>query len=229
MKKIYGYKEKDVINLAAYINARKTETLGEIFEKFAENYGKAKGTVRNLYYALAKLSAKDKEFCDEYLGGVPIAVSKIKTFDEKEEKFVVKNVLFGVSEGKSVRKTIMEMTGGDAKKALRYQNKYRNALKNNPELIAEAVKEIKEETGGSVNVSKKVPNTSPAALNELKREINGLVERIAVKTKRENEYLKSRVKTLETENLRLNSLLYGSKRAGALKYFSENGGRDAIN
>ena len=74
MEKIYGYKESDMTELAEFLRGRKNETLTKTFEAFAQSSGKAKGTVRNLYYALAKLSASDKRFCDEHLGGKALKV-----------------------------------------------------------------------------------------------------------------------------------------------------------
>ena len=232
MQKIYGYKEKDMIELAAFIGGRKGETLSAVFEKFAEKSGKAKGTVRNLYYALAKRSATDAEFRDKYLGGEKIAVSVIKEFDGEEEKALLKSVLRGVAEGKSVRKSIAELCGDDAKKALRYQNKYRSVLKRKPDLIAQAVKEIKDETGRVVAFAAR-PETSHAIpefpFERLKREINGLVERISLKTRRENQALKERIKSLEAENAGLHALLSGENKSGALKYFLRDKSREILN
>jgi hypothetical protein len=66
MEKIYGYKEKDVFALANFIKEKGELPLSTLFERFGAINGKAKGTVRNLYYALAKKSNADKEFCQKY-------------------------------------------------------------------------------------------------------------------------------------------------------------------
>lgn len=233
MEKIYGYKEKDIICLAKFLKTRKCETLSATFESFGKSYGKAKGTVRNLYYALAKLSAIDAGFCEKYLGGEPIAVNAVTEFGAEEEKELLKKVLCGVKDGKSVRKCIAEISDGDAKKALRYQNKYRSILKNNPDLVAETVKEIKAETGETVKLKSgetKIKEVLPDfQFERLKKEINGLVERISFKTKRENEFLKDRIKKLENDNIRLSAMLYGGKKTSALKYFASGKSRDMLN
>lgn len=233
MEKIYGYKEKDIISLAKFLKTRKCETLSATFESFGKSYGKAKGTVRNLYYALAKLSAIDSDFCEKYLGGTPISVNVVTEFGKSEEKNLLKTVLCGIKDGKSVRKCIAEMSDGDAKKSLRYQNKYRNILKNNPDLVAETVKEIKDETGETVKLKNEEPKIKDVLpefrFERLKKEINGLVERISFKTKRENEFLKDRIKKLENENIRLSAMLYGGKRTSALKYFASGKSRDMLN
>lgn len=232
MEKIYGYKEQDLIALARYIGENKRETLSATFTAFAKRSGKAKGTVRNLYYALVKLSLKDADFRDKYLGGKPLSVNTSVAFSREEERNLVKNVFLKVQTGKSVRKSISELACGDEKTALRFQNKYRSVLKNDPALVANIVEEIKSETGKTVSI-RRYKSPATAAQNEritaLKREINGMVERISLNLRRENEFLKLRVKKLETENLRLNSLLFGGKKRGALKFFSNDGDNDAIN
>ncbi len=145
MEKIYGYKERDIVGLAEFLKSRGSESLTKVFESYALKYGKAKGTVRNLYYALAKLSKEDQRFCQEYLGGQPISVSPIIEFDDGEERSLIKKIISAKCDGKSVRRAINDLAEGDSKRALRYQNKYRNAIKNKPTLINEIVDELESE------------------------------------------------------------------------------------
>ncbi len=223
MEKIYGYKEKDVYALAEFIKEKGETSLSNVFEKFGALYGKAKGTVRNLYYAVAKKSNLDKEFCQKYLGGKPIKISKIEEFSKQDEKQLIKDILIKKNKGKSVRSIIMEMANGDAKTALRYQNKYRNAIKNNPELINEIILEINSQ-GEKVSIENNMHKksiVSDAQFNKLKSEIDSLVEKISSKIKKENQYLKERINRLENENLKLISILYGSPNpTDARKFFS---------
>ena len=233
MNKIYGYKEQDVIALAEFIKDRGNKSLSQTFREFAELHGKAQGTVRNLYYALAKLSKEDEGFCLKYLNGKPLSVSKIEGFTEEEEKDLVKKVLIGRGDGVSARGVIMSLSNGDGKIALRLQNKFRNAIKNKPRLVAEVVKELKDEgkTVGATNEKESsLDLISERQMLKLKREINGLVGRIAIKVRRENEYLKERVNCLERENLRLSTLLYGEgKRVGAMRFFKAREDDSALN
>ena len=223
MDKIYGYKEQDVFALAEFIKDKNESSLSSLFEKFGAINGKAKGTVRNLYYALAKKCKTDKDFCQKYLSGKPIKISKIVEFNKQDEKELIKNIILQKNEGKSVRSIIMEMANGDAKLSLRYQNKYRNAIKNNPILIAEIISEINTEGKRlSVEITKQSKNIiSDMQFNKLKNEIDALVQKISSKVKRENEYLKERVARLESENLKLISILYGNQNpTDARKFFS---------
>lgn len=223
MDKIYGYKEQDIIGLANFLKQHKGQSLSSLFEQYAILNGKAKGTIRNLYYALAKRSSEDKAFCDKYLDGKVIAVSKIIEFDGVEEKALIKKILIERQNGKSVRSTIMDLSSGDGKVALRYQNKYRNAIKNKPLLISQIIEEIKKE-GHVIKIEdekqSKQSVISNAQFEKLKNEIDNLANRLSAKLKKENEYLKQRIGVLENENLKLLTLLYGNEKpADARKYF----------
>lgn len=232
MEKIYGYKEKDIIGLAKYLEVNKGRSLSSVFQGFADVHGKAKGTVRNMYYALAKYSTKDKEFCDKYLGGKPLSVSKIVEFDPNEEKELVKKVLSGRKEGRSARSVIMELSDGDIKKALRYQNKYRNAVKNNVRLVSEVIAELRSDGREDFIITepKMKETVSDVQFKRLKAEIDNLIGRISAKLRRENEYLKSRVATLELENIRLNNLLYGNNKAiDAIKFIGRHSDKNVLN
>ena len=225
MNKIYGYKQADVIGLAKFIRDRKGVNLTESFIKFAQKTGKSKGTIRNMYYALVKHSLTDKEFTAKYLGGTPLVVNKIVEFDEKTEQNLIEQILILKSQGKSVRGAILELANGDSTLALRYQNKYRNILKNQPERIKERAKElgIKE----IVNPYNKLPEVQYL---RLKQEIDGLVDRISLKINTENQILRERISMLEAENDRLNKLVYSNFNSNsALGYLKKGKDKKAIN
>lgn len=222
MEKIYGYKEKDVIQLAKFISERKDKTLTKTFKEFAVEHGKSKGTVRNLYYALAKLSNKDQEFCDKYLNGQPIFVSEVENFSKEQEKELVKKVLLLKHQGKSVRNAINILANGEAKLALRYQNKYRNFIKTKREELNLLIEEIKKENGITIELEtiKTQEYFNEFQLKRLKTEINGLVSRISQELQKENQMLKERINFLQNENLKLNRLLYGTNTP--IEYFSKH-------
>lgn len=227
MEKIYGYKQDDVIKLAEFLKERKNQRLSSVFENFAQENNKAKGTVRNLYYALAKKSTEDSEFCLKYFDGKPLSVNKIIEFTEEQQKSLIRKVLLMKKQGRSVRSAIMELADGDAKLALRYQNKFRNEIKNNPELV----KSIALEIGDSVheltnNFSGKI---SDAQFKRVKSEINGLVDRISLKVRKENVLLKERIGVLERENQKLYALLVDKNKIDAIKYFRLKDQRSLLN
>ena len=230
MEKIYGYKEKDVKGLAEFIKNRGAKSLSSVFEDYGDYSGKAKGTVRNLYYAIAKRSAEDGEFCSEFFGGKPLKVSKITGFDEKEERTLIKKILTAKEQGKSVRSIIMELADGDGKLALRYQNKFRGAIKNKPRLVAEVVEEMKRDgiKVTALTLADRASSIVPdQTLNKLKREVDLLIDKIALKTRKENQLLKDRVSALERENARLISLIQTT--SSAEKFFKNRETKEYIN
>ena len=223
MDKIYGFKQKDIEQLIERLENRKGRPLSRVFEEFANETGKSKGTVRNMYYALARKSREDENFTEKYLGGKPITVQKISEFAESEERELVKRVLLGRKEGKSARRIIRELADGDEKKALRFQNKYRNVLKRNQPLLGELSEEIRAESGVSpetIGIRSNTKIVSDVMLRRLQNEINALIERISGKLKRENACLRSRLGELEVENMRLRNILYGEGKAA--RYFTKN-------
>lgn len=232
MEKMYGFKEKDVLSFIQYINENKGKSLSQIFGEYALINGKAKGTVRNLYYAIAKQSATDNEFCAKYLNGKQLSVGQIVQFDKRQERELIKKVLLAKQQGKSVRSEVMGLANSDAKLALRYQNKYRNALKNKPELIKQIVLEInKDKKAGERNLCAPEKSiVSNEQFEKLKNQIDSLVLRISSSLRKENACLKERIKLLEGENLKLMSLLYGSAKPNDTeKYFVRLNSKQFIN
>ena len=232
MEKMYGFKEKDVLSFIEYINNNKGLPLSQIFSEYALINGKAKGTIRNLYYALAKQSAVDSEFCNKYLNGKPLSVGQIIQFDAKQEKELIKSILLARQKGRSVRSEIMLLANSDAKLALRYQNKYRNAIKNKPELINQIVLEINKENNANTDIVGAPIKSivSKEQFEKLKNQIDSLVLRISSSLRKENACLKERIKILEGENLKLMSLLYGTNKPNNTeKYFVRLNKKQFIN
>ena len=160
-----------------------------------------------MYYALAKVTKEDNCLKEKYLKGSAITVNEIVGFTKEEEKELIKQILTLKSQGFSVRKAVYQLSNNNVKLALRYQNKYRNALKNKA-LIEEALKEINFNSKNVLPFIKPKKTTYESSIEKLKEEIDGLVERISFKQKQENERLKEKIATLETENLKLSNLLF---------------------
>lgn len=199
MSKIYGYKEKDVKELYGFLKENEGKPLTEIFRLFGEKQGKSKGTVRNLYYAMAKKSKEDESFFREFSGGTILSVKKNEKFDSLEEKELIDKILALKEKGKSVRSAVNYLSGGDAKLALRYQNKYRSVMAKG--------RLISARSRGAKALLKKIrlpDGIKDAGFSEenlivLKAEINALYDRLFSGLKKENEYLKSKVAALEKE------------------------------
>ncbi len=224
MQKIYGFKESDVSGLAEFIVNNKNLPLSRLFKEYSVLSGKAQGTVRNLYYAIARLSVSDKEFCDKYLGGEELTVSKNQEFSKDNEKWLVEQILECKSKGLSVRSAVYKLANNDAKLALRYQNKFRNLCKNNSELMEKtsANQRSCEKIENSELINQRISKIPQTLIAKLKREIDGLIEQISDKARRENIQLKKRIGFLEAENLKLtNILLLGERDVKVSSYFTK--------
>ena len=206
MTKPYGFKMRDLTALAEFIKGGGLNggTLTDGLKVYAIKSGKAFGSVRNLYYALAKYSKSDAAFSAEHLCGKQIKVAKPREFSQ-EENSLLNKMKEQVKRGVSVRAAAFSVADGDAVKALRFQNKYRNLCKKAP------------------------AKTPPPFLAEsyacdfsflrLKREINALIERLSGEAAKENAALKKEIYVLRSEN----QILYRKlreKNHGAAEYFS---------
>ena len=219
--KINGYTEEEAKTLVEYIwkGKKSGKTLTSLFASYGEKHGRARGSVRNYYYALMRSADKDERVM-KLLDGKELTVEKIREFTDEETDAALKSILAEKSKGISVRRAIMNVTGADTKLGLRLQNKYRNVLKKQPEKIERAEKELGIASGlarGAEGRNRDVSATGTVSAEvssgggkiaprgeflkrRLEREINLLYERIAGALREENGRLKA-------ENERLKKML----------------------
>ena len=187
MNKINGYTQEEARAFVQYIYAgrRAGRTLSSLFEGYAQKSGRAKGSVRNYYYALLR-STGNKEV-RKLLRGTDLQAQPVQAFSDEETDRVLRAILAEKSKGISVRRAVLNLAGGDDKLMLRYQNKYRNVLTKQPERI----KELMQECGGG------------RAVRRVEKEIDGLYDRLASDLREENLRLREKVKQLTDENAAL--------------------------
>ena len=208
MNKINGYTEEEAKNLVEFIKAgkQKGKTLTYLFETYGLKHGRAKGSVRNYYYALMKNEKSDERIV-KLLDGSELTVEKIREFTEEETDEVLRSILAEKSKGLSVRRAIFNLSGGNDKLMLRLQNKYRNTLKKHPQRIAEIAEEL-----GMREEAERLRETKERALEKntrmpdkdflrrrLENEINALYDRLAQALKAENERLREENSLLKEE------------------------------
>ena len=207
MNKINGYTEEEAKSLVEFIKAgkQKGKTLTYLFETYGLKHGRAKGSVRNYYYALMKNEKSDERIV-KLLDGSELSVEKIREFTEEETDEVLRSILSEKSKGLSVRRAIFNLSGGNDKLMLRLQNKYRNTLKKQPQRIAEIAEELGmcEEAARLREVKdKEAEKTSRPDKDFLRRrlenEINALYDRLAQALKTENERLRTENSLLKDE------------------------------
>ncbi|MBE5751181.1 MAG: hypothetical protein IJA89_01270 [Clostridia bacterium] len=213
MNKINGYTEEEAKSLVEYIKAGKNKgkTLTYLFEAYGLERGRAKGSVRNYYYALMKNEKQDERIV-KLLDGSSLTVEKIREFTEEETDKTLRSILAEKSKGLSVRRAIFNLSAGDDKLMLRLQNKYRNTLKKEPFRIAALAREMglteeaerlekRENTDGR---KAKSPQVDREFLRRrLENEINALYDRLAQSLKAENERLREENAKLKEENKRM--------------------------
>ena len=209
MNKINGYTEEEAKSLVAFIKdgKQKGKTLTYLFETYGLQNGRAKGSVRNYYYALMK-NEKGDERIVKLLDGSELSVEKIREFTKEETDDVLRSILAEKSKGLSVRRAIFNLSGGDDKLMLRLQNKYRNTLKKEPERIAEIATELGlEEEAESVRRgcrtnaegrNSRLPDRD-FLRRRLENEINALYDRLAQGLKEENARLREENAKLKEE------------------------------
>jgi len=186
MNKINGYTEEEATGLIEYIYSGKNagKTLSYLFETYGKAHSRAKGSVRNYYYALLK--QKNDERVNRLLEGKNLSAGEIRPFTEEETDEMLKAVLTERSKGVSVRKAIMNVSAGDERLMLRMQNKYRNLLKKQPDRVAKAAKEAG------------ITEEKTFLQRKLEREIDALYSRLAVDLRRENERLRGELEKLRS-------------------------------
>ena len=179
MNKINGYTEEEAKSLVEYIWAGKQagKTLTYLFETYGAEHGRAKGSVRNYYYALMKSQKKDERVV-KLLDGKQLSVEQIREFTEEE-----------TDKGVSVRRAICNLSKGDDKLMLRLQNKYRNVLKKQPERIESIASELGMGTKDRSFLQRRLEN-----------EINALYDRLTQSLKEENARLSGENARLKREN-----------------------------
>ncbi len=185
MDKINGYPEEEARSFVQYIYSgrRAGATLTSLFEGYAKQTGRAKGSVRNYYYALLRSTGDER--VRALLRGTGLKAGAVHAFSDEETDRVLRAILAEKSKGVSVRRAVLNLAGGDDRLMLRYQNKYRNVLAKQPARI----EKLMEECGG--------------ARRQVESAIDGLYDRLALSLRRENARLRAKVKKLSEENSRL--------------------------
>lgn len=132
-------------NLFALAREAKERDCGLIwaFSQVSEKTGRSVNSVRNYYYSQLKMfELVPRLAADLGIELVDSSRERFELFDADEINELLEKVLLGKARGVSVRKVIAEMSGGDAKKALRLQNKYRSMVLHHRDKVTEVMRSI---------------------------------------------------------------------------------------
>ena len=203
-----GFKESDAIELISSVKQAKQsgKSLLFAFNEYAKKSGRSMGTVRNFYYKTIKKS-KGSDRLRERLGiDKSLYPAFILEFNLIEERALLTSVLTKITLGKSVRRSISEISGGNEKLALRNQNKYRNLLKNKPALVNEVILEVEKSLGRCKNPYIEISNNLSEKI-ALEESINNLLLTLESDALKQNHALLSKVKELSNQNKKMKDLL----------------------
>lgn len=107
--------------------------LKSAFENMAAYTGRKPNSIRNYYYAKVK----------ECAGDILSEKGAFTPFTSEEIEELIEKVLSAQAQGMSVRGITMKMGQGDKRAMLRYQNKYRSMVKNNPDVVRKVLERMR--------------------------------------------------------------------------------------
>jgi len=117
----------------------------QAFEAVAKKSGLKVNTIRNYYYRYlhAQLAGETEsgEKAEKVRSMKGVAG---KSFTEEEVKNLVMSILIAQAQGESVRSCANRLAGGDPKKMLRLQNKYRNVIASQREYVENLMAEMSQ-------------------------------------------------------------------------------------
>ena len=128
---------------------KKAEALGEglnwAFAEMSKKSGRSANSVRNFYYSQLKMFRLLPTIASDLDISLPESKREgFELFTPQEIRSLVESVLVGKAQGKSVRAVIATLSGGDSKKALRLQNKYRSMLTHHRAFVNEIMDDLKK-------------------------------------------------------------------------------------
>lgn len=141
--KILGWDISEIKILMNLVSKREEKSLVEVFDNFAKQTNRKTFSVRNFYYKLLELANIDNKIAQVLnKNGIENAEIRTNHFSSTETENLLR-ILLNNEKNISVRRACMELAKGDDTLMMRYQNKYRNALKNQPELVSRILDELK--------------------------------------------------------------------------------------
>ena len=181
MKEYSRWKDSEVKELFTMIENNKKcgKSLLSVFSEYAAISGRKRNSVRNYYYQ--EIAALKNDSVRAQKLGINLDNHTVVTanlFSENEERECLKQILKYEKEGMSIRKACLTLAENNIDKMVRYQNKYRSVLKNNPELLNEIRSELKIEKKENLNnvVYFKKKQTKTISENDINSLFLGLIK-----------------------------------------------------
>ena len=131
-----GWQQEEIDLLFDAVNraAQTGSPLRDVFAEVGTALSRKPNSIRNFYYARVREQP-----------GLAARQTSFRSFTDEEVHELLRYVLIGRGEGRSVRACVTSLAEGDRAGMLRYQNKYRSILKNRPEMLLEVAQELRAE------------------------------------------------------------------------------------
>ncbi len=196
--------------------------LTKLFKEYSLVSGRAQGSLRNYYYKTVNDCKKDSKLKTKLGVTSEMYPTFIKAFNESEEESLLKEVLLGLGNGKSVRSTISKLANNNECLALRYQNKYRNLLRDKREFVMQVASTIKDKNG--INVNPYENTVFNKEYDSYEEQLESLIKKLIFTIKQENISLKDKVLKLEKENKKLKDVFKKCMKQNSIskEFFNKN-------
>ena len=131
-----GWQPEEIDLLFASVKeaAEAGRPLRDVFSDVGEKLSRKPNSIRNYYYARVREQP-----------ALAVRQTPFRAFSPEELDGLLRHVLMGRGQGKSVRACVSELAQGDRAGMLRYQNKYRSILKNKPEMLKAVAESLRAE------------------------------------------------------------------------------------
>lgn len=131
-----GWQQEEIDLLFSAVSeaAERGRPLRDVFAEVGTALSRKPNSIRNFYYARVRETPE-----------LAVRQTPFRSFTDDEVHHLLRHVLIGRGQGRSVRACVSELAGGDRAGMLRYQNKYRSILKNKPEMLMEVAQELRIE------------------------------------------------------------------------------------
>jgi len=222
--KILGWDTKQVVELFKTVNKYKGGEITKAFGEFAKMHKRKPMSVRNFYYQiLDKVNTNCAMQIYFESKGVIIPKGDNRRFDKLQERELLFQVL-NYSDKKSVRSKCMSLAKGNKAQFIRLQNKYRNLLVSNKQMVLDVCEELKAK-GFSVRTLEKgdlpqnvlampISKAKPLREEEIQALFWGLVR--LVKKNAEEEISQNLAREAEFANTTLQKTLIDVRRKDLL-------------
>lgn len=155
--KILGWQIDDVKSLLRYVKENNGVALSKVFASWANKNARQAYSVRNYYYKLIDKLKNDINLCKMLNIDKNMIRNSILTkhFSHEQSVWLLKNILQN-KEKLSVRAKCLKLANGDVSKMIRYQNKYRNLIEKQANLVQDVLRDLQAENIETINPFRRI-------------------------------------------------------------------------